>query len=347
MLAISRQDVEHLLGYEETIQVIEDCFCELVAGQVSMPQRIMMPIPGKSGVLAAMPAFLARADALGIKVASVYQGNSARGLPVILGVILVLNSATGEPLAIMDATYVTAVRTAAASAVATKYLAREDAEVLGVLGSGVQAIAHVRALATIRRLSEIRIFSPNAARKSAAIEAELGPRAAVKIVGTPREAVANCDIVVLATSSPTPVIGGDWITPGTHLNAIGSHAPYVRELDLRTLQRSRVVCDSVAACLAEAGDFLIPNRSGEWDVSAIYGELGEIVTGKKQGREQNSTITLYKSVGLAVQDACVGALVYRKSVERRMGVEFDLLNLDRQPIMSNTRYAGHHPVGNA
>jgi alanine dehydrogenase len=347
LLAISRQDVEHLLSYEETIQVVEECFRELAAGQVSMPQRIMMPIPNKSGVLAAMPAFLAGADALGIKVASVYQGNPAGGLPAILGVILMLNPATGEPLAIMDATCITAVRTAAASAVATKYMAREDAEVLGVLGSGVQAIAHVRALATIRRLSEIRIFSPNAFRKSAAIEAELGLRAAVNIVGTPREAVANCDIVVLATSSPTPVIDGDWITPGTHLNAIGSHAPHARELDLRTLQRSRVVCDSVDACLAEAGDFLIPSRSGEWDVSAIYGELGEIVTGKKQGREQNSTITLYKSVGLAVQDACVGALVYRKSVERRMGVEFDLLNLDRQPIMSNTRYAGHHPVGNA
>ncbi len=324
---LSRADVEKLLTMEEAISSLESAFAELSQGRAEMPQRTPIRNADATGVVLFMPAFIPRLSALGTKVVSVFNDNPAKhNLPAVQGIVVLINPENGSPLAIMDASYLTAVRTGAVSGVATKFLAREDAQTHVLLGSGVQAKTQAWAVATVRKLKECLVYSIDPEEKKIAFCADVESLTGVRttVAEDAEGAVRKADILTLATSAREPIINGDWIKPGTHINGIGSHAPSMREIDADTLRRSKVICDSLRACQAEAGDLIIPAEEGKWDWRKVYAELGQLITGELVGRENDDEITLFKSVGLAIQDMSTAALVYGKASENGLGVDFEL-----------------------
>ncbi len=289
--------VSRLLRMEEVIPVMERALADFSSGRVVQPMRVMVPVAEHQGFLGLMPAYYA-ADALGVKLVAFYPQN--RGIPTHHATILLFKPETGEPLASMDGRLITEVRTAAVSAVATKHLARPEASVLAIIGSGVQARSHLEALRLIRGFEEVRVWSPHNA-------AAFARRFAVRAVASAEEAVRGADVVVTATTSKTPVLSGAWLSPGVHINAVGAPRPDWRELDDETLRRARVYVDSREAALKESGDVIAAGR--------IFAELGEVVTGAKPARESAEEVTLFKSLGLAVEDVATAALIYRKAQE--------------------------------
>ena len=291
---------------------MERALAELSAGHVVQPVRTMLPVAEHAGFLGLMPAYVdpqsspqGRPEggfidgALGVKLVTFYPQNT--GVPTHHAVILLFKPETGEPLVTMDGTLITEERTAAVSAVATAHLARPDAAVLALIGSGVQARSHLRALRLVRHFREVRVWSPTHA---AGFAREFGVTAAPSA----EAAVRDADVIVTATTSRTPVLHGAWLSPGAHVNAVGAPRPDWRELDDDLLQRARLYVDSRAAALKESGDVLAADE--------IVAELGEVVTGSKPGRTSPDEITLFKSVGLAIEDVATAALLYRKALER-------------------------------
>lgn len=324
-LLLSRKDIESFFTMKMCMEAVEKAFADLSAGNAVMPQRTPVPVPDRHGLALFMPAHVRSLGALGAKVVTVYKDNLARhGLPTVLGTVILLDEETGFPLALMDGGFLTAMRTGAASGVATKYMARQDAGVAVIFGTGVQAFTQVLAVHEARLLQKLLVYSIDAAdvQKGFARRVAEKTGVAVELVDDPAPAVARADIVILATSAVAPVIDGRWLKPGTHINGIGSHAPAMRELDTLTVQKSRIVCDLTSACKAEAGDFIIPAQAGEWSWDRVAGDLGDVVTGKLPGRTSPDEITLFKSVGLAVQDMSAARAVYDRAVERGIGTEF-------------------------
>jgi ornithine cyclodeaminase/alanine dehydrogenase-like protein (mu-crystallin family) len=264
-------------------------------------------------------------DALAIKTATAFKGNRRVGLPTVLATVTLLNPETGETLSVMDAGYLTAVRTGAASGVATKHLARPDAHVVAVFGAGTQGRTQLEAICEVRQIHEVRVFDVRAEAAEEFAE-EIGAKEwapdRIRVVESPTRALAGADIVATATTSPRPVFAGADLEPGTHVNGVGSHTPGTRELDTETVRTSRVVCDSVEACLAEAGDLLIPLADGGIARDAIHGALGDVILGRLPGRESSHEITLFKSVGLACQDASVALLAYERARQLGLGTDF-------------------------
>ena len=289
--------VSRLLRTEEVIPSMERALADFSSGRVVQPTREMVPVAEHEGFLGLMPAYYAAGAALGVKLVAFYPQN--RGIPTHHATILLFNPETGEPLVNMDGRLITEVRTAAVSAVATKYLARPDASVLAIIGSGVQAHSHLEALRLVRRFQDVRVWSPRHAD-------DFARRFDVRAAASAEEAVRGADVVVTATTSKTPVLSGEWLSPGVHINAVGACRPDWRELDDETLQRSRVYVDSREAALEESGDVIAAGR--------IFAELGEVVTGAKPGRESVEEISIFKSLGLAVEDVVTADLVYRKAM---------------------------------
>ncbi len=324
-LLLNQADVQNLLTMGDAVDVVESAFSELAGGTAIMPDRTVMIDPDVGGWIAVMPAYLKSGGSLGAKAVTVYKDNpSKHNLPTTLATIVLLDQNTGQTVAVMDGGYLTAMRTGAVSGVATRHLARKDASVGGVLGSGVQARAQVLGMCAARDLERVLVYSvdpPERLREFAdGLRSETG--VAVDVASSVREVAESADVVCLATTAAEPIVEGDWFRRGTHINAIGSHAPGVRELDTSTLQRSKVICDTKTACLNEAGDLQIPIEAGEYSPDSIHGDLGDVVNGKVAGRESDEEITLFKSVGLAVQDLSCAALVYRKAREAGVGTEF-------------------------
>jgi ornithine cyclodeaminase/alanine dehydrogenase-like protein (mu-crystallin family) len=273
-----------------------------------------------------MPAYLKGMGAVGAKTVTVYKDNQAKhGLPTILGTLLLLDEATGAPLALMDAGFLTGMRTGAVAGLATRLLAREDSRVHAIFGTGGMARAQAWAVDCVRKIDKLFLYSLDPADRRDEFAASLGDIIRCPIVQAedPRQAVEEADIVTLITSAKDPVVQGGWFRPGTHINGIGSHAPAMRELDPATVARSKVVCDLVDACKAEAGDFILPAEAGEWSWDRVHGSLGDIVTGKIPGRESAEEITVFKSVGLAIQDVSTARHVYDKATERGVGTDFE------------------------
>jgi ornithine cyclodeaminase/alanine dehydrogenase len=310
---------------EEAIALVEQGFVEYGKGGVDMPQRPVIMVPEHKGLCAFMPAYVRETGALAVKTVTAFKDNPSKGLPTILGTVILLDAETGCPLSVMDAGYLTALRTGAASGVATKYLAREDAHVLGIIGAGTQGKTQLEAMCAVRDIRDVRVFDVDHASAESFVKqmAAHGPvPRELRVVSSAQEALSGADIVVTATTSATPVFDGDDLEPGTHVNNVGSHAPAVRELDTRTVIRSKIVCDSVEACLAEAGDLLIPMQEGAISESDIHGGLAQVITGELQGRRDSDEITLYKSVGLAFQDAVVASRAFEKALEMGLGTRF-------------------------
>ena len=324
-LLLDRHTIQGLIDMDRMIEILEQAFAELGSGSAVMPQRTAVPDPNVNGWYAFMPAQLKSMGALGVKSVTVYKDNpAAHGLPATLATIVLMDDQTGRTIAVMDGGYITAMRTGAVTGLATKYLARSNATVAGVMGTGVQARTQLWGMAAGASLERAVVFSldPPDAQKAFAKDAS-------KLIGVPVETAAsgedlvkNVDILSLATTAATPIIDGDWIQPGLHINGIGSHAVGVRELDTKTVVNSKIVCDQVDACLAEAGDIQIPIEEGALSPSDIYGEIGELITGVKTGRESDEEVTLFKSVGLSIQDISAAHYVYQQAVEAGVGTEF-------------------------
>lgn len=324
-LLLSRSDVQKLLPMSKAIDVVESAFSELANGTAEMPPRTVLIDQKVGGWIAFMPSYLKSGGALGVKAVTVYKGNPEKyGMPTTLATIIVMDNQTGQTLAVMDGGFLTAVRTGAVSGVATRHLARKNSKIGGILGTGVQARAQVVAMCEAANLDEVLSFSvdPDDRRKAFADELSATTGVPMRLVSSTQDVLANSDVVALATTAANPIVKADWWKEGVHINAIGSHAPGVRELDTATIVKSKVVCDQKEACLAEAGDVQIPIEEGAYSADKIHGDLGAVVNGTIPGRENDSEITLFKSVGLAIQDISCAALVYQQAAEQGVGTEF-------------------------
>lgn len=309
LLILSEHDVHDLLTMEECIGVMEDALAALARGEVHNPLRQAIRAAGAPGLLGLMPAWRSSGTPYyALKEVCVFPENPKRGLDTHLGAVILHSGETGEPLAIVNAAAVTAIRTAAVSAVATKLLAREDASVLAILGGGAQAKAHLQAIPIVRRIKEIRQFSRSGGN-----------------VASAEEAVRGADIVVTATNSREPILRREWLSPGVHINAVGSSIAAARELDGATVAAASLFVDRRESTINESGDYLFAVVEGSIaGPDHIKAELGEILTGQAAGRKSDDEITLFKSLGLAVEDLASAAFLYEKAtrLERGIWVEF-------------------------
>ncbi len=302
-MLLDEDDVRQLLRMEDLIPAMERALADLSGGQVVQPVRLMLPVAEHNGFFATMPA--CTGEALGAKMVTFYPGN--RGIPTHHALILLFRPATGEPLVTMDGRLITEMRTAAVSAVATQRLARADVSVLAILGSGVQAGSHLEALRLVREFREVRVWSPRHARTFA-------ERFGVRAAGSAADAVRGADTVVVATSSRTPVLRGEWLSPGTHVNAVGACRPDWRELDDEAVRRARLYVESREAATRESGDVIA--------AGLVVAEIGEVIAGTRPGRQSAEEVTLFKSVGVAVEDVVAADMVYRSAVEQGFEVQY-------------------------
>jgi ornithine cyclodeaminase len=328
MLFLNRHEVERLLELDRLVEALGPAMVELSAGRVSMPPRVVAQVPEQEGLLAAMPAFLNRPQVLSTKLVSVFPQNAARGLPSHQAVILVFDPSTGSPRAMLDGTAITAARTAAGSALATSLLARPEARILAIVGTGVQARAHARAIPRVRPIREIRVVGRNQDRATALAEEvahHLGVPA--KAFDLAQGAFAGVDVICATTHSAEPVVRGEWLEPGVHINSVGLNAKG-RELDGETIKRALVVVESRGAALAKApsgsNDLLWAIRDGLVGEEHIHAEIGEVISGARPGRTSPEQITLYKSVGVAVEDAVAAHLVLEAAIRQGVGREIQL-----------------------
>lgn len=317
MLALGREEVEKLLPMGECIDVMAEALSALARGDALQPLRQVHWLPDRRGLLGVMPGALwdGEDSVLGIKVITVFPGNHASGEETHLGSVLLFEAEMGKPLAILDAAAVTEIRTAAVSALATRLLAREDAGDLALLGSGVQARSHLAALKEVRPLRRVRVWSrhPESARRFAA-EESARHGLPVEAAATAREAVEGADLVCTVTSAREPILEGACLAPGAHVNAVGACTAVTRELDTEAILRARIFVDRRESALAEAGDLLIPMRAGEVGEDPIAGELGDVLVGRVPGRQSAREITLFKSLGLAVEDLAAARFVWRRGL---------------------------------
>ena len=325
-LLLNRSDVQQVLTMAKAIDVVEAAFAELANNTAEMPPRTVMIDPAVGGWIAYMPAYLKSGGGLGVKAVTVYKDNPTKfGLPTTIGTILVQDNQTGEVVAAMDGGYLTAVRTGAVSGVATRHMARPDSKVGGVLGAGVQARQQAVAVAEASNVDTILTFSldDDTSRREFADWVAQATGLDVQLATSTEALCRESDIVALATTAANPIVNATWWKPGAHINAIGSHAPGIRELDTASIQRARIICDQLDACMAEAGDLQIPVEDGDYAWSDIAGNLGDVVNGNTPGRTSDDEVTIFKSVGLAIQDISCAALVYREAVANDIGQEFD------------------------
>ncbi|MEU5189589.1 ornithine cyclodeaminase family protein [Streptomyces klenkii] len=325
MLALGRSHVEALLDMDALIDALAPAMADLSAGSASAPDRVAAAVPEQQGLLAAMPGYVPSVGALASKLVSLFPHNAGTPLPTHQAVIVVFDPDTGEPVAFLDGTAITAARTAACSALSARLLARADSTVLALLGTGVQARSHARAICRVRPIRQVRVAGRDPA-KAAALADELSSvlDARVQAVPTYAEALDGADIAAATTHALEPVIRRPWLTPGVHVISVG-YNPDGREVDDATVAEALVCVESRQAALAPfpagSNDLLMPMRDGVITAGHVYAELGELVTGSKPGRTSPDQITLYKSVGVAVQDAAAAALVVAAARERSVGEE--------------------------
>jgi ornithine cyclodeaminase/alanine dehydrogenase len=321
VLFLSRKDVESALTMHDAINTVEKAFREHGLRTVNMPVRPVIRVEQHNGLVTFMPAYMEGMDALGVKVISTYPDNPSKyHLPTILGVVLLSDPKTGDLLAIMDGAFLTAMRTGAASGVATRYLARKNAKEVGIIGTGVQGKTQIAGVCQVRAIDKVKAYDLVPDRcKLFCKEVSKELKVQVVPVDSSEEAVKRSDIVITSSTSKTPVLHGEWLDEGTHVNAIGSHTPDERELDATAIKRAKLIVDSREAALKEAGDLMIPISQGVIAPDHIFAELGEIVTGRKAGRESEDEITLFKSQGLAIQDVSTATKVYEIATKKGIG----------------------------
>jgi|TARA_B100001964_G_scaffold90215_2_gene101336 ornithine cyclodeaminase len=310
---------------EECITVMENIFIQFEEDQAFNPLRSSMLIPGENGLLSMMPGYLNKQDIMGIKSVSVYPENANIGLESHQGSVTLFNALNGTPLAIMDAGQITAIRTAAVSGLATRILAKKNSKILAILGSGIQAKTHIEAMTTILNLEEIRVWSKNKKNAKKLVEEQRKKYAIpFRPFDTVNEAIYNADIICTTTAAVEPILQGKYLMQGVHINAVGSSVRNTRELDGFAIKLSKLYVDKIESTINESGDFLMAKQEGTIDDNHIIGTLGEILTKQKKGRNNVNDITLFKSLGLAVEDIATAFFIYDKYVKSNKGnwVEF-------------------------
>lgn len=312
---LSESDVRAVLSMAGLIDAMESAVAAFSAGRVKQPVRTVLETPG--GFFATMPAYLGSTPAMGAKLVTVYHDNLRKGLTSHLATIILLDPDTGALLATMDGRYITEARTAAVSAVAARYLALPDASTLAIIGSGVQARSHLEALSLVRKFADIRCWSPTQANVRKFVDESKG--LPVRAADSAESATSGADIVVLVTASPTPVISDAWVKPGACVIAVGACRPSQREMDPALVARARLIVDTRAAALQESGDVVMGIQEGRFTADHIAAELGEVVANPKLGRTSADQITIFKSLGMAVEDVAAADLAYRRAAQVARG----------------------------
>ena len=329
VLIVNHEEVRQHLPMSDCMTAMESALTLLDSDEAFNPLRNVIWLPDKSGLMVLMPSALSDPAVMGLKAISVFPGNSATEYDSHQGVVMLFEAKNGRLLALIDATEVTAIRTAAVSGVATRLLAREDAGDLAILGAGTQARKHIEAMQAARSIRRVRVWSRNydktvefaeSVSKSHGLQIEARASA--------RDAVIGADLICTTTAAVEPVLEADWVAPGAHINAVGACTPAARELDSATVIKSRLYVDSRESAINEAGDFVIPKQKGLIDESHILGEIGELLNSKKNGRSTAEDITLFKSLGLAVEDLAAANLLYHK-LESAEGATWVELNAKR------------------
>ena len=317
---ISGPEVRQLLPYRECVEAVATAMRAVSSGRALMPLRQIMRLPSGQGALGMMPGYLGDPECFGIKLLSLFPGNPAIGLSSHMGLYVLCEAENGRPLALMDASVLTAIRTAAASVVATRALAREDARALAIVGTGEEAVSHIEAFQAARPFDRLLIWGRRPAAAEALAERSRRVGAwAVEVVPSVREALAVADVVCTVTSSPDPLLFGADVRPGTHLCLVGSSIPTTREVDDDCVEMSRFFVDYRGSALAQAGELLHAIRERRVTESHVVAEIGEVLNGGVPGRRSADEVTVYKSLGVAAQDLAAATLVHRRAVERSAG----------------------------
>jgi alanine dehydrogenase len=324
-LLLTERDVRAVLPMPDLIEAMGGALSAYSAGRVVQPVRTVLEVGSDSGLFAVMPAALDDPPVAGAKLVTVYNRNHERGLPSHLASIVVLDHATGALVALMDGRYITEVRTAAVSAVSVKLLARPNAASLAIIGSGVQARSHLEAIRHVRPLSDVRVWSPTARHRDAfAADMSTAMGLPVRAAASAAEATRGADLIVLATASTTPVLDDEAVAAGAHICGVGACRPDQREMPTAVIARARVFVDSREAALKEAGDLLLPMKERAIDERHIAGELGELALGRIPGRQSDSDLTIFKSLGMAVEDIVTARLVVERARAAGLGSSFEL-----------------------
>jgi len=312
-LFVNKKKIASLLPMEECVEVMEKMFRSLATGECLQPLRSIMRLPDRSGVLGMMPGLAGNLGVMGIKVITVFHANSEVGLPSHQGIVMLFDAKHGQPLMLFDALEITAIRTAAASAVATKVLSRQNSSTLTIIGSGEQAKRHIEAMLLVRNIKQINLWSRNEKNARQLVNELSGEyNIPVHIKKNVQQAVENADIICTVTSSKEPLVMGEWIAAGTHINAVGSSTAFARELDTAAIVKSKLFADCYESLFNEAGDFLIPKKEGAVTDEHIKAELGEVLSGTKKGREHDDEVTIFKSLGIAAEDIFSAYHIYEK-----------------------------------
>lgn len=323
MLILNKKDLEELLSMGEVLDALEAGFREVKEGRFVVPVRFHLDVKEHEGSFLFMPAYLSGLKQCGTKIVSVFPKNPSKGKPTIFASYLLNDPTTGELLAIIEGSTLTGIRTGGASALATRYLAREDAAVLGVIGAGFQATFQVKAIQAVRPIKEVWAYDVDPKRLEEFCQV-LAPMIPVHHAKSASQVVRQSNILVTATTSQTPVFSRKDLKPGTHINAIGAYRPTMREVDEETIREATIVVDTFEGCLSEAGDLLIPIQEGKFKPDMIHGELGDLVTGRKRGRKSAEEVTLFKSVGFAMEDVVVAYRAYQKAIQEGKGQRIEI-----------------------
>jgi ornithine cyclodeaminase len=322
---LNEADVKGLLPMKDLVSAMASALSRFSRGEVLQPVRTVLTVGPTRAYFGLMPAFIPEPASLGAKLVTVFNQNHARGLPSHLATIVLLDPDTGSLLALLDGRYITESRTAAVSAVSADLLAPEGADTLAILGSGVQARSHLEAYASVRPLRDVRIWSPKADHRRRFAEDMSGHAgSAVRPTASAADAVRGASLIVLATSSPSPVIEDEWVQDGAHVVSVGACRPDQREMDPALVARARLYVDSRAAALVESGDVVQGIREGRFTDAHVRGELGEVAIGRAAGRTSPADVTIFKSLGMAVEDVVAADLVYRRALETATGRELEL-----------------------
>lgn len=325
---LSRDDVVQAVSMAEAIDVVKKAFIQLSKGKAELPLRIQLQVKKQGATTLFMPAYLTESDAMGVKVVSVFPKNQSQKLPTIHAVVVVVDTKTGQPLALMDGTYLTALRTGAASGVATDLLARKNARVVAIFGAGTQGRTQLEAVCTVRPIEKAWVYDikQKVARDYAREMRAHGNPVPNKVfvAQTPKQALREADVVCTATTSFRPVFSDADLKCGVHINGVGSYTPEMQEIPARSVVRSKVIVDSREACLAEAGDLIISIEGGLITDKNIHGEIGAVAAGTIVGRETDEETTFFKSVGLAIQDVAVAELVLKRAREKNLGLDVEI-----------------------
>jgi ornithine cyclodeaminase len=326
ILIINQAEVNRLLPMRECVDVMARALQTLSRGEALLPLRTIVQLPDGKNAFAVMPAFMQQPQVMGAKAVSIFPGNHGTALDSHQGAVLLFETAHGSVIAVMDASSITAIRTAAVSAVATRALSRPDSSELAILGSAVQARTHIESIPLVRPIKRVRVWSRHAehARVFAESARRRHPDLSIETFDSAREAVRGAHIVCTVTASREPVLMGDWLDEGTHVNAVGASAKSARELDSRAVARSSFFVDRRESTLNESGDFLLAKRDGLVSDAHILAEVGEVLIGRHPGRRSAGEITLFKSLGLAIEDLAAAHHIYERAARDGLGTRVEL-----------------------